>query len=154
MDEESCFFCFEYVTGGFNAFKSVGSASMAHSVRRIKCFASKSLNEWMNRCGKIHVKSILCKWNYVALFEKVIELYTSNHTVFNFVCIELLTLGICEASTWTFRFNFQPRDLFACFSDFEAISTVCYLVMTVPLSSQFYTKISPKKSSSFNYFKL
>lgn len=55
-EEESLCLC---VTGGFNAFKSIFSASMAHSNFRLSVLHRKHC-EWNGICLEIYVKSILC----------------------------------------------------------------------------------------------
>lgn len=113
--------------------KSIFSASMAHSNSRLSVLLTEIV-EWMfskNLCQvyfmlmKLHLYDIcvcvsareshqmcttipFCVFFFFLFIRK--SLTASKETT-----EESLDIGTCMANTWTFRFNLQPSDLFACF---------------------------------------
>lgn len=104
---------FLWVTGGFNAFKSIFSASMGSDDIHWCVLPSKSLNE---RNKFLQFMSSLFYANVIAFAcRTAIQFEFGPECVSDIVAKSLKT---CTPSTWTrlFRFIPQPCDLFACSS--------------------------------------
>lgn len=138
-EEESLCLC---VTGGFNAFKSIFSASMAHSNFRLSVLHRK---HWMERnmLGNLcQVYFMLMKLRSLVVGTRKSSNVHDQTACFRFNkrknknrldfsgkwpdwmskdCRQSLDIGTDITSTCkcTFRFTFQARDLFACSSDLK-----------------------------------
>lgn len=151
MDEESVFvshrFSFGWVcvTGGFNAFKSIFSASLIHSECWIKCFCyrkrwMKSFVEKFMSCLFYANETTIRYWEsqWICVHE---QLYRFQ-IIFFLYARDTLDIG----NIWDKYMNIPVQSsvrviyllVFLFHLIFEAHLTVCYLVMTFSPSSQFY----------------